>query len=173
MSSEETTGYHLFFEPAGAVKEKLATYIRTLAHEYGGPVFPPHITLLGSIQEYDEERVIANATALARELAPLTLTLGDVEGESTYFRAFYLPVEDPEAITTYYERACTVFELPIHEYLPHLSLFYGTPSDAVRTDMTASLAYMRGDSVVIDSLSVYQGEGRAEEWRKIAQISFR
>lgn len=166
----ETTGYHLFLEPTGALKEKLAGYIHTLAETYGGPVFPPHVTLVGSIPNLEEEEVIAKATALAH--TPLTLTLGDLDGEDAYFRAFYIRIEENEALASYYEQACAMFGVPLQTYCPHLSLFYGGVSDTARAAMKDSLPYAAGESFVVDSLSVYRGEGGAEEWQKVAEIPF-
>ena len=67
--SATTTGFHLFLEPSGALGEGLAAQIRQLAARHDGPVFPPHVTLLGSIEGYSEDDVVARTTALARTTA--------------------------------------------------------------------------------------------------------
>lgn len=167
---DTTSGYHLFLEPEGTLHDILSGYIQTLAHTYDGPAFPPHVTLLGSIPAQSDADVIAKATAIAKECAPLHLALGDLDGEDTYFRAFYFRVEASEPLRDCHERAVALFGMSIEDYRPHLSLYYGMSSAATRAAMATSLTHPGDMTMLVTSLSVYRGEGRAEEWEKIAQI---
>ena len=41
--------FSLWLTPEGSTRDELASLIVDLAVEHGGPRFPPHITLLGSL----------------------------------------------------------------------------------------------------------------------------
>jgi hypothetical protein len=47
--------YHLWIKPTGAVRDTLVQTIQELAHELGGPMFEPHVTLLGSLIGTEQE----------------------------------------------------------------------------------------------------------------------
>lgn len=168
---DRTTGYHLFLEPEGVLQEELAEHIRLLAGEYRGPIFQPHITLVGPFEGNTEE-IIRTATELAHECEILPLTFGELGGEDTYFRAFYLRIEDSPALASLRVKALDAFMMPDQAYTPHLSLYYGYPTEEQRSAMTASSTHVVGTSFSIQALSVYRTEGRADEWESIARIPF-
>ena len=62
--------YHLWVKPSGAVRDLLAQTIRELARELGGPVFEPHITLLGDLAGTEEEHIQRSQIATSA-IAPI------------------------------------------------------------------------------------------------------
>lgn len=167
---DTTTGYHLFLEPEEPVRTDLLDVIKEFAGVYGGPVFPPHLTLLGPIAGSEEE-IVRIATALAVKGEPLTLSLGACAAEEVFFRAFFIRVENSRALTHLREQACRVFECPEAPYTPHLSLFYGLPSETERRALFESFA-LPAQTVSVRALSIYRTEGSAPEWQRIARIPF-
>ena len=49
------TRFHLWLMPTGGTCERLAAIIRHLSQKHGGPLFEPHVTLLGGMEGEGEE----------------------------------------------------------------------------------------------------------------------
>ncbi len=168
-----TTGYHLFLEPEGAVREQLEQNIARLAHEYDGPVFAPHVTLLAGIPDGQDSEVLRVSELLATKLAPFGITLNGIGREDKFFRALYLHAEMSDELHDAHSEALSSFGLEDEfPYAPHLSLLYGQyPEDAKQAsvstiDLAPSLQFL------VDALHVYKTVGPAEAWEKIATIPF-
>lgn len=56
--------YSIWIEPKGPLAARLQKEIDYLADAYGGPTFPPHVTLVGGVIG-TEEQVVACAKGLA------------------------------------------------------------------------------------------------------------
>jgi 2'-5' RNA ligase len=170
--SPETSGYHLFLEPEGQLRDILTQQIVHLAEQFHGPVFPPHVTLLGPIERVEAE-VIQLAQALAAETHPFTLTLGDWGREPVFFRSLYARIEDSVPLQSCHDRAKELFTRENEPfYAPHLSIFYGLPSDEERRALIQEISYPRGVSFVADRIHIYKTEGRADAWKLIDTFNF-
>ena len=53
---------------SGKLQAKLQEEIRFLADAHGGPVFPPHVTLIGGVSSDDEQYILNSASEIARRL---------------------------------------------------------------------------------------------------------
>lgn len=164
--SSSTSGYHLFLEPEGEVARELSEIIRTLAARSGGPVFPPHVTLAGPVPEGEDE-VIAIARSLAASEKPFTLTLGELSGEPSFFRAFYAHVPTHPVLLRLRERAGGA-----EPYVPHLSLFYGLIDGMVRAQMSELAHGVPGMTFPVSGIAVYMTAGPADTWKKLADMPF-
>ena len=161
----------MFFEPEGKLKDELQATINKLSEKFDGPIFTPHVTVLARIEEESDEIVIMKTLELASKIKPLTLELGDIDGEDAYFRALYIKVSNPEVITKYHQVANQIFEMKdVTPYLPHLSLFYGNESLDIE-DIADEIALPKRASFVAEKIIVYKTPGRAENWELIAEIS--
>lgn len=166
--SSATTGYHLFFLPQGALAEQLSAIIKQLAEENGGPVFPPHITLLARVPDTDEEELIEKTRRLAAQMQPLSLTLGTLRSEDSYFRALYSEISEQDALRALHEQASSVFGMekdPAYE--GHLSLLYGNYPEEQKAQTRESLALPEGPSFIADTLHLFKTPGTTDTWRQI------
>lgn len=170
-TSPETHGYHLFLEPEGSIRDACADLIQAFASEYGGPVFPPHITLAARIEVEDENLVLEKARELAQTLTPFELRLGEPAGEASFFRALYLLVPMTPELRHAHARAREHFGLPEGNFVPHLSLFYGLITDSTRDAMKERVTAIP-DPLRIDRLTVYRTEGTADRWEQIGAYPF-
>ncbi|MEC4670554.1 MAG: 2'-5' RNA ligase family protein, partial [Nitrospirota bacterium] len=91
------TRFHLWLMPAGGTCERLATIIRHLSHKYGGPLFEPHVTLLGGM-EGEEEEICHNTMRLAQGLRPFDVQLTTPGYQDSYFRCLYLHVQETPSL---------------------------------------------------------------------------
>lgn len=164
--SPETWGYHFFLEPEGEAAGKLSEIIETLAVRHGGLAFPPHVTLAGPLTGTEAE-VSERMQALASATAPFTLTLGELSGEPSFFRAFYAHVSTEPALLRL--RQMTDADEP---YTPHLSLFYGLIDGAERDAMREAARDVPGTQFLVPGISLYRTDGAAEGWQKLAFAPF-
>ncbi|MDB5237223.1 MAG: cyclic phosphodiesterase-like protein [Parcubacteria group bacterium] len=171
--SDRTEGYHLFLVPPEALAEKLRWTINALAESYSGPKFVPHVTLLSGIPAEPEDVVIEKATQLAKSCAPFELILGEEGMEDAYFRAFYMRIQESEALTAAHARAGALFGVQQEGiYVPHLSLLYGNYPEERKRAALAALPVPEGTSFLVDRIHVYRTEGRASEWQKVSELAF-
>lgn len=171
--SAETEGCHLFLEPAGELARELRSVIAELAGEYGGPAFPPHVTLLARIPDASEAELTEKARELADSLAPLALTLGELKSEDAYFRALYAVILEQEPLRALHARAASAFGMsPDSSYLAHLSLLYGNYEEGKKTKTRAALLYPQGASFTAAALQLYKTPGGPDTWVKIAEFPF-
>lgn len=165
-----TIGHHLFLEPTGTLGQELQAAITDLAKRYDGPIFAPHVTLLARIEDEDPREKVKE---LASSLTPFTLTLGTLDGEDEYFRAFYIHIEHTDALKAAHQAALATFSMEdARPYMAHLSLFYGNIDNVLRTKLMEGTVYPAGTSWQVDSLSLYETAGNAEAWRKVGEYPF-
>src|SRR4051812_1795662 len=89
--------YSLWLTPDGDVKESLARLIAELAEQHGGPRFPPHITLLGSVVGTEDE-MARLADQVARQTPSLRVEFDGLGAEEVYFRSLYLVAKQAPAL---------------------------------------------------------------------------
>ena len=166
--SSETTGYHIFLEPSGELGRELQTVVNELAETHGGPSFPPHVTLLARVEGAD---VHERTQALATSLEPFSLTLGPLDGEDEYFRAFYIRMEETAAVVAAHEKANALFGVEdARPYLPHISLLYGNIPDVLREKLIAETRYPKGTVLEVSRLHLYETQGATASWRKVGEF---
>ena len=172
-TSSKNTGYHLFLEPTGDIALELQRIIATLAREYNGPVFVPHVTIAARIpSKQGEESIIAKTETLVKECSPFSLTLSDVGMEDAFFLALYMKVQKTNEIETIHARANELFSLSdASPYVPHVSLLYGNFSRTEK-EMVPTFALLKGRSFPVDRVHLYRTEGEASEWKKIQEFPF-
>jgi 2'-5' RNA ligase len=168
-NENRTTGYHLFLEPSGALREQLQQTISTLADVYGGPVFVPHVTLLAQIPASDD--IEEKTRLLAENMSSFTLSLGEIEITEAYFRALYGAIRESAELRAVHQRALEVFgmsdEIP---YTPHLSLLYGNYPQEQKQETAAALVYPQNESFEVSSLVLYKTEGEVDDWIRVGEF---
>jgi hypothetical protein len=130
--------YHLWLKPAGSAYDLLAQTIRNLAHELGGPVFEPHVTLLGHLDGTEQEH-IERTHQLARKLRPFQVVLTEPSYRDKYFQCVFMYVEQTPAVMNAHALARKVFRHMIESYMPHLSLVYGFYPEPTKKEVIAKL----------------------------------
>ncbi len=172
LQSDRTEGFHLFIEPAPPLAEELSSLIKKLAAEYGGPVFPPHVTLIAGIPAGSEEDIAAKARAVAGALAPTRLTLGETGAEDAYFKALYFKIKETEEMNAYHALAKRAFGMEEDDgYMPHLSLLYGNYPRARKEHITRTLPALDRVSFLADRISLYKTEGKPANWQKLGEFA--
>jgi hypothetical protein len=153
-----------------AVKSYLASIVRDLVHEYHGPEFEPHITLLGDVSVSLEE-IIENCTLLATKTKPLTLETGTVEYSTTYYQNLFVRIKPTPQLMTAYTTAKDIFNLTTPSvFMPHMSLLYGNDTFDQKHHMMETLEFTPQRFTVSSLIITPGGENPPSEWKHLAEI---
>lgn len=182
----------LWLLPEESASTRLTAVIAALARSPGGPVFAPHLTLLGGIQDTEPRVLGERAERLAAASLPIRLEGDGIHGEDAYFRCLTLRItRSPELMALRHEAAemfGTTTPGPsaadaARGFVPHVSLFYGTIPSDIRRELAARIETGRlGNSpgaahremflpevFLSDGLAIVDTTGGVEVWRVIAR----
>ena len=167
------TRFHLWLMPTGGTCERLAAIIRHLSHKHGGPLFEPHVTLLGGI-EGEEEEICHNTMRLAQGLRPFEVQLTKPGYQDSYFRCLYLHVQETPSLMEAQAQARIILNQQKElQFQPHLSLLYGTYAADLKEHMIESLESQAG--VVFEATAVHvikAAHSQPKDWEKRALFPF-
>ncbi|HLZ62151.1 MAG TPA: 2'-5' RNA ligase family protein [Ktedonosporobacter sp.] len=165
--------YSLWLMPSGAVGRTFSQLIATLAQQYSSPVFPPHVTLIGSIVATEEE-VMGKARELASLIHPYTMRLTNIDYLAFYYRALFVRVEPSEDVLAAYQQASKIFPSDQEaDYMPHLSLLYGDFSVETKQAITQQIGASFSDEFEVNTLYLYRTEGAVSDWQQVSAFPLR
>ena len=130
--------YHLWLKPPSPTYEALAGLIRALAQELTAPVFGPHVTLLGHLEGSEQDHV-QRTTRLGELIKPFSIQLGPAASRTEHFKCIFLEVDNSASIMSANAIARQLFQRPQEEFMPHLSLVYGSYPEARKKQIIARL----------------------------------
>lgn len=83
--------YSIWIIPPQPLFDEFSKIINDLANKYKGPVFKPHLTILGSIDREltDIQKAVES---IAQNTEKLNLSLGPVSFSTTYFQSVFVRV---------------------------------------------------------------------------------
>lgn len=157
--------------PDQEVQKTLTSIVEELAQKYSGPVFEPHMTLLGDLP-LSKEDVVSRTRKLASVLKPFPITLGKVECSTTYFQNVFVRVNTSALLLSAYIRARDLFDIDAHRFfMPHISLLYGDHSMQERTRI-AETVHLSPLSFTANTLRIMTSGGDVSSWDTIEEIQF-
>lgn len=159
----------LWLLPPPAVHARCAALIARLAQRLGTPVFEPHLTLAGTSLAAAE--AIVRLRALAQQLPPLTIRLGELQSTDAYFRCVYARAELSPALGAAYATACRLLDQPLGDFLPHLSLVYGDLDADTKKSLTSELGGRLDLTFVADRVALYDPTGSPSVWQRVAEAA--
>lgn len=166
-------GYSLNILPSGKEYESFVRLIKKLAERYGGPVFAPHITLLGQAAE-DETTAIKLSEKLTAEQEPFTVILDRVDYEDYYFRALFIYAKKTEPLESLHNMAKKIFNKGnIPPYMPHLSLLYGDFPISLKEKIISEIGKEMNTTFTVNSVWLFKTEGLANEWYPVKEFIFK
>ncbi len=165
-------GYSVWLMPTGKAYEQFSGLIKTLAEEYHGPVFEPHVTLLGGVRQAEDE-ILRRAAELVSGQPPFAIRVRTVEYHDVYFRALFVRAENTAPLQAFYTRAQALFALPdLPEYLPHLSLLYGNVPQPVKEHIIQAIGRDHTTAFPVRSVHVVNTTGEAQTWYRVQELPF-
>jgi len=158
--------FHLWIVPTDEVCDRLAGVIADLGTRYHGPVFDPHLTLLGRL-EGEEEVLVDRTHQLARVLHPFEVRLTEPACESHYFRCLFLPAEPSPSILDAHQKATRIFDAqPASAFDPHVSLLYGEFPETVKQEIINALPPDLPNSFLASRLHLIRaGSTNPQDWQ--------
>jgi 2'-5' RNA ligase len=163
-----TARYSLWLVPEGADEDALQAIIDRLAAQYGGPSFPPHLTLLSGIVT-DEADVVERTRRLASRGAPVALHIDGIGTDETYFQSLFAVVRPTPELVGLRAVAREIFPEAPDPYRPHISLLYGHPSAETKQTIAAAERGNLPASVEARALVVMTGHEVAQ-WRYAVRV---
>jgi 2'-5' RNA ligase len=165
--------YYLWLEPTGKTYELLATTIAHLSQEHGGPLFDPHVTLLGDIAG-QEGTLIQKTEKLAHALSPFDLTLTVPTFLDEYFRCVFMRVEETSTLLEAHTLARTVFHKEdAPPYLPHLSLLYGSYPRSLKEQIIGTMSTSLSVQFTASAVTLFRVEGDSpKDWHRVQTFGF-
>ena len=166
--------YTLWLEPTGRAHELLATTIAHLSQEHGGPLFDPHVTLLGDI-DGQEERVLQQTEQLANALSPIDLILTVPAFQDQHFQCVFMRIEETSTLLDAHTRARTVFHKEaVPPFMPHVSLVYGLYPTSLKEQIIGALPASLSVQFTASVVTLFRVEGNSpNDWHKVQTFSFR
>ncbi len=124
MQQKVPQSYSIWIMPKGNTRLQLQNKIHKVSEKYGGPIFEPHITILGGFTGGNSELV--NKTKYFSDLIhPFDVTLIDIEFMDKYFRSIFIKANYSSDLIKIRNKATNQFNYNEVDYLPHLSMAYG------------------------------------------------
>lgn len=163
--------YALWLAPSADSTQALAQPMNWLRQQFGGPVFAPHVTLLGRIT--GEEPTLAEHTAaLAGRLRRLRVRVTGVTGEACYFRCLYAALEKSAPLAAAHADALAGFGYGARDdYLPHVSLWYGQLDGDEKGRLRSALTTRLPPVVDLDRLQLVHISVDVAGWRVVTEAS--
>jgi len=160
--------YFLWLEPSGTAHERLAETIGHLSREHGGPLFDPHVTLLGDLA--GEETELSRRTGeLARALPPIDLTLAGPAYQNQYFRCVFMRVKETPSLLEAHTLARQVFtKEDAPPYMPHVSLLYGVYPTSLKERIVATVPASLNLRFTASAVTLLRAEGtNPNDWHRV------
>lgn len=157
--------------PSGDAHVRLRERIAELAAAHGTPVFPPHLTLVGSLGEAPD-RLIDALRPVAAAAHRCNIVLEECDGHGSSFRAFYHRVEPSKKLERLRIAVADALDLTITPWVPHVSLLYGDLSEEQREFLVARTEPPLGADFQVDALHLWSTEGEVATWHEIATLPF-
>ena len=117
----------------------LQAIIDDLARRRGGPVFRPHLTLMGDLAR-DAQDLARTLGAIAAAARPFAAQVAGVETTEAYFRALYAAFPIGPDLGALRAAAATATGGAAAGFVPHVSLFYGRPTTGTIHEEAEALA---------------------------------
>lgn len=175
MSNQSAT-YSLWLRPFGDIAFKLQQRIEKLSKTYGTPLFEPHVTLLGRLEQGETELIQLTDT-LASALSPFDLVITKAGYLDTFYQALFVHIkkcsELMEARTTAEQLFGTTGEDYGDDYMPHLSLMYGDFDREEKQRILNSMGREFHIRFKVHSLLLIETTGMPSDWRKVHTSEFR
>lgn len=162
-------GFTLWLIPKGEIYKKFADLIKKLGGEYGGPLFKPHVTLLGDIK-LSEVEMISKTEKLVKDQKPFPITLRQIDYQEYHFRALFVRAEITDQLLTLHNQAKEIFGIQnIPPYMPHLSLLYGNYPNELKERIISGIGREQPVQWEIDTVYLIKG-GKVKEWKIVKEF---
>lgn len=171
--SNETHGHSIWLIPDHATHTAFQTVITSLAKVSGSVNFPPHITLLGQLDQPVEwlrvrlEHICNNFSRFELEMKHLGMF-------DRYFRSIILHVRENHELERIYSEALRVFEYRGSErFVPHLSLMYSNLDNSEKSKFLDAVMSEWPITLTVGEVVLIETSGRSDQWQERARYTLK
>lgn len=162
--------YSIWVIPPEPIFSQLKNTVDELSRKYNGPIFEPHMTLLGNIDS-QLAKIEQNAKVLAARLDKLELSLASVSFSTTYFQSVFVRINSTAKMMQLNLDAKKIFSMENDVFMPHISLLYGHHDMTIREKAASSLR-LPASSFVIKEFVITPAVTNPDRWKHLTTIPF-
>ena len=166
--------YSLWLVPNEETEQKyLSKTISELATKHKGPVFEPHLTILGDVN-LELDVLCEKVNKVVQNTPVLKLETSSVEYSTTYYQCVFVRVKPtPEMMQLYEDLKVNLGLTSPSVFMPHISLFYGNLPYLERNEIATSLEI---ETQVFTSQAIVITPSGADvppdKWEHLRELSF-
>jgi hypothetical protein len=149
------------------LESRFLQLIQDFSRRFGGPSFPPHLTLATHFGDPDEALRAAEAAAAA--LGRTQLRFETAEATADYHRALYVRAAEHPGLSACYTELVRRSGKEQGAFLPHVSLAYGELGQHRDTALREAQALLPLDAP-LRAIEVWQLRGASKDWRRCAAV---
>lgn len=163
-------GISLWLQLRASDERRLEGVQDRLRQRFGGPVFPPHLTLLGERAEPLAD-LVARMEGAAEGRCAIDLAVAGVDSREPPFRALALDLLPHAGLAAL--RAALGAGLPgVHRpWWPHLSLIYARLDAEAAAEARRHARTLCPQGLTADRLVAWRTEGAVEAWHPLAEVA--
>ena len=162
--------YSIWIIPPEPIFGQIKKVIDELSKKYEGPLFEPHMTLLGGIDN-DISEIERNIKLLPSNGEKLELTLGPVSFSTTYFQSVLVRVNSTAKLMKLNMDTKEILGLENNVFMPHISLLYGNHDMSIREEIASKIHFPK-ISFAVNEFIITPSTDNPSEWAHSAVIPF-
>ena len=164
--------FSLWLRPAQNQIDEFTKIISKLSHHYGTTPFPPHITLLSSI-EIDLDSIINICLKITKQYQQFSISLLGLDFTESFYRNLFIRAEANQTLLQLYENFNKQLGIEANkDFMPHLSLLYGNINSASKHKLKTKLDQTCTTSFDCQRLDIYSTNGKIQNWHLIQAFEF-
>lgn len=164
--------YSILAIPPEPVYGQLYKIIKELSKKYDGPLFEPHLTILGNIEK-DLTVIEKGVEKLTKFYAPLELVLDRLSFSTTYFQSVFVRVKSTAGLMQCNLELKKFFDVENSVFMPHISLLYGNHNMLTREKVVSEIKIHPTSITIKDLVILSSSSPNPEEWKIIKTVSFK
>ncbi len=162
--------YSIWLIPSSPTFENIQNCIRTLSEKHNGPIFEPHITILGNIEK-DLGSITTTLEKLANNVHVFKLQLGEISISNTYFQSVLIRVRATDTLMRLHQDMKSLLNVESSPFMPHMSLLYGNHDMEVREKIASSIK-LPPETFHVNEFIITPATSNPSEWDHLATIPF-
>jgi len=160
--------YSIWLDIPKHQKSEYQQIIDILAKKYKGPLFEPHVTLVGEISGH-EKKIISKIKKMAEKEKPFKISLDGISFSTTYFQSVFLKVSASQKLMNLNLRIKHILEISNDLYMPHMSLLYGNQKMSTRENIAKKLN-IKTKNILIRKILIVPSTNNPADWHHVSEI---
>ena len=165
MFKRNPVSYSIWLMPRGHVKDQLRNAICSLSTDFEGPIFKPHVTLVGGFLGREKE-LLQKTEIISRNIRPFEISFNGITYLDEYFRSLFLKVKFSSQLKGAKDIACKELSWNDNGYIPHLSLAYGNYSIKEKEEMISTINILP-NGFLVDHIFLAHNDEIHLKWKVI------